>query len=877
MRRAIQQGRRIGIAPGFLPRFVDKVIEIMGARLPRAAARARRRSCVGTLGGGGLRPHARAGHEAARRVHRALARRRHDRRRGRLPAARHVRLPARAHARDRGRAGLDGRRRRGSTLLMDAPARAVARRAPAAPRSAMAGASGRASCRAWPACRPTSRATRRWSSTRPWGRSPSEGDELLVKLAESPFYATGGGQVADAGTIACESGDCIARVVDVVRVGDDQAVVVELERGELHPGERVVARVDRAARTATAANHTATHLLHAALRERLGNHVRQAGSYVGPDKLRFDFNHGERIAPEDLQAIEDRVNEWVLRNDSVRPITTTLDEARALGAMALFGEKYGDIVRMVQIGDGAYSRELCGGTHVRSTAEIGVFKLLGEILERGQRPSDRGDHRTRRGRRAACAHDAKARAAAMLLRTGVAGLPEAVSALQRACQAGRQAARPTAARRPSMSSRWPRPRARSPEPTSSSRWSSRRRREGAHGRRRPRQGQARRAVGDRARRRSSTVACTSSRRSRPRSWRVASRRARSSRRPPPVAGGGGGGRDTMAQAGGRDPDKLPDAIAAARAAIEAALGVVGRVLALDYGSARCGCAVSDPTGTLATPIDPVAAAGDAPGAGPHRRPRPRAGGTARRRRSAAVAVRRRLRPDGRDARVRDAAGAAPRRAGRALRRALHDADGAAAIRHPPRPRTPARRRICSKAGSQRVETGRAARFYGEEKGSMSRQRQDEHGRGRERTAEERERARLEREARRTKRPPPPAAPAPSARAPAARPVQPPAPKPSPDPDPGAAQTPKAPDRPPAPAGRQTRPRPASAPRAPERSRGRAAASSSGASHKRSLRRVQPNPAGAARRARRRARRRDRAADRHPPCTPCGTAGRDAAG
>ena len=124
------------------------------------------------------------------------------------------------------------------------------------------------------------------------------------------------------------------------------------ERGALHEGERVVARVDRAARTATQANHTATHLLHAALRERLGTHVRQAGSYVGPDKLRFDFAHGERIAPDDLGAIEDRVNEWILRNDPVRPITTTLDEARALGAMALFGEKYGDVVRMVQIGDG---------------------------------------------------------------------------------------------------------------------------------------------------------------------------------------------------------------------------------------------------------------------------------------------------------------------------------------------------------------------------------------------------------------------------------------------------------------------------------------------------------------------------------------------
>ncbi len=136
--------------------------------------------------------------------------------------------------------------------------------------------------------------------------------------------------------------------------------------------------MDRAARLATQANHTATHLLHAALRERLGTHVRQAGSYVGPDKLRFDFTHGSGLSTEELSAVEDRVNEWVLRNDPVRPITTTLDEARSLGAMALFGEKYGDVVRMVEVGDGSYSRELCGGTHVRTTAEIGVFKITTE-------------------------------------------------------------------------------------------------------------------------------------------------------------------------------------------------------------------------------------------------------------------------------------------------------------------------------------------------------------------------------------------------------------------------------------------------------------------------------------------------------------------
>jgi alanyl-tRNA synthetase len=106
--------------------------------------------------------------------------------------------------------------------------------------------------------------------------------------------------------------------------------------------------------------------------------VRQAGSYVGPDKLRFDFSHGQALSPEELRDVEDRVNEWISRNDPVRPITTTLDEAKRLGAMALFGEKYGDVVRMVEIGAGEYSRELCGGTHVRSTAEIGPFHILSE-------------------------------------------------------------------------------------------------------------------------------------------------------------------------------------------------------------------------------------------------------------------------------------------------------------------------------------------------------------------------------------------------------------------------------------------------------------------------------------------------------------------
>jgi alanyl-tRNA synthetase len=204
------------------------------------------------------------------------------------------------------------------------------------------------------------------------------GASMLVKLAESPFYPAGGGQVSDTGTIECASGACLGRVTNVYRLGDDQALEVALEQGSLAPEEPVLARVDHAARRATERNHTATHLLHAALRERLGGHVRQAGSYVGPDKLRFDFTHTGALTAEELRDVQDAVNAWIAAGDPVRAISTTLEEARHLGAMALFGEKYGDVVRMVQIGDGSYSRELCGGTHVRTTAEIGVFHVVSE-------------------------------------------------------------------------------------------------------------------------------------------------------------------------------------------------------------------------------------------------------------------------------------------------------------------------------------------------------------------------------------------------------------------------------------------------------------------------------------------------------------------
>jgi alanyl-tRNA synthetase len=196
----------------------------------------------------------------------------------------------------------------------------------------------------------------------------------LVKLEESPFYAEGGGQVADSGVLRWEGGE--ARVLDVYRVGEDQAIEVEPDATMVEAGTAVEALVDRETRHATMRNHTATHLLHAALRERLGTHVRQAGSAVRPDKLRFDFTHGQALSPEELREVEDRVNEWVKASAPVRWMNMGRDEAEKLGAMALFGEKYGEWVRVVEVD--AVSRELCGGTHVANTAEVGIFKITSE-------------------------------------------------------------------------------------------------------------------------------------------------------------------------------------------------------------------------------------------------------------------------------------------------------------------------------------------------------------------------------------------------------------------------------------------------------------------------------------------------------------------
>jgi alanyl-tRNA synthetase len=201
-----------------------------------------------------------------------------------------------------------------------------------------------------------------------------EDGRLLLALRESPFYAEMGGQTADTGLVEADCGK--VRVEDVQQQGEVQVIVARPLEGELEAGVRVKASLSASYRHDVAANHTATHLLHYALRSRLGKDVHQAGSSVRADKFRFDFAYHEPIGREHLKEIEELVNRRIVENHPVRTFTTSLEHARDLGATALFGEKYGDFVRVVEIDD--FSRELCGGTHVAWTSEVGAFKILSE-------------------------------------------------------------------------------------------------------------------------------------------------------------------------------------------------------------------------------------------------------------------------------------------------------------------------------------------------------------------------------------------------------------------------------------------------------------------------------------------------------------------
>ena len=205
------------------------------------------------------------------------------------------------------------------------------------------------------------------------------GEEVEVMLDHTPFYAEAGGQVGDTGYLVdSESGEHLAHVIDTYRPVTGLIAHKAVARDKLSVGEMVIAQVDAERRDSIRRNHTATHLLHAALRKTLGTHVKQAGSLVAPDRLRFDFTHYAALDEQDLLDIEDLVNEHVLKNEEVRTQVMDLDSAVSSGAMALFGEKYGDQVRVVSIEDGSFSKELCGGTHVRRTGDIGLLKLMSE-------------------------------------------------------------------------------------------------------------------------------------------------------------------------------------------------------------------------------------------------------------------------------------------------------------------------------------------------------------------------------------------------------------------------------------------------------------------------------------------------------------------
>ncbi len=203
-----------------------------------------------------------------------------------------------------------------------------------------------------------------------------EGDQVEIVLDRTPFYAESGGQVGDKGDLLGEGAKF--SVQDTVKPFEDMIVHKgTLNKGQLKVGDSVLARVDEEGRGETARHHTATHLLHATLRYVLGDHVKQSGSLVAPDRLRFDFTHYTSLTEREIGRVEELINEYIIQNRPVETQVMNVDQAVASGAMALFDEKYGDKVRVVSVKD--VSRELCGGTHTRASGDIGVFKILSEM------------------------------------------------------------------------------------------------------------------------------------------------------------------------------------------------------------------------------------------------------------------------------------------------------------------------------------------------------------------------------------------------------------------------------------------------------------------------------------------------------------------
>ncbi|MBC7165238.1 MAG: alanine--tRNA ligase [Roseovarius sp.] len=222
-------------------------------------------------------------------------------------------------------------------------------------------------------------------------QNAADGATVQIMVNQTPFYAEAGGQVGDTGVIETATGR--ARVTDTRRMADVFAHLAVIETGKIETGQAARLTVDHARRSAIRANHSATHLLHEALRRTLGDHVAQRGSLNAPDRLRFDFSHPRPLSDAELARIQAEVNDFIRQNSPVTTRIMTPDDARAIGAQALFGEKYGDEVRVVSMGtlegsgkgaNGAtYSIELCGGTHVRQTGDIGTFVVVGESASSG--------------------------------------------------------------------------------------------------------------------------------------------------------------------------------------------------------------------------------------------------------------------------------------------------------------------------------------------------------------------------------------------------------------------------------------------------------------------------------------------------------------
>ena len=245
------------------------------------------------------------------------------------------------------------------------------------------------------------------------------GDSVELVTGATPFYVESGGEVSDAGRLVAESTDCTGTIYDVKKQKTVPGIIyhlVTIDEGKLRVDDLVKLTVDNRRRQDIRRNHTATHILHEELRQQLGKHVTQQGSLVAPDRLRFDFSHDEGVSKKTLAKIEAKINAAILANYPVSAELMDKDNAIEAGAMALFGEKYGDIVRTIAIGDRStpYSLELCGGLHVGETGEIGLFRFTSEgAVAAGVRRVEAGDRchcvpirqRTYRCAGAACGPD----------------------------------------------------------------------------------------------------------------------------------------------------------------------------------------------------------------------------------------------------------------------------------------------------------------------------------------------------------------------------------------------------------------------------------------------------------------------------------------